>query len=863
MTDARALLELPGVGRVLGGRLGLRTEAAGLPVEVASRLGPGPHRAGDLELRLEIDRGARELTVRPVVANRGARPLGLEAVVVGFHFLPDRPAGLRLLEHGWQSWSPCRTRGLDEPPAPPFPSGAWLRGFHHARGEVPQDRGGWHESHLLSAVGGPAPDAGACVIGVLERGESFGVIYLRREGAGVALEAELVVDARLSPGEVRALEEVRVALGAEVAPLLEEQAERHGRRAGARTAASIGAGWCTWYHFFHAVREQDVLRNLEALAAAREELPVSVVQIDDGYQHAIGDWTRTNERFPRGLEPLAREIRAAGFVPGLWTAPLLVAPDSDLYAAHPEWVLGRAGEPLLGLLHPAWTKDARIFVLDATRAEVLEHLEATFRALREMGFEYHKLDFLYAGAMRAEAADPGVSRAARLRRGLEAVRRGCGDDAFVLGCGCPLGPAVGVVDGMRIGPDVAPRFDPEPAQAIPGIEETQPSTRYAVRSIFARAFLHRRLFVNDPDCLLARRRETELSEGEIRALAAAIAGTGGMVLFSDDLGALDAEDRALVAEVARLAAEVDRAGGARALDPLGPADRPTARAALPGAWLVAAARLADGEELREVPPPPGAGEAVEPLLGSPPRARVAAGRLHIPLAPREGCLLRLPRHLPFAVFCDFDGTFAVQDVGASLALRYAGDRRPALWARFERGELTAWAYNLELLDGIAIPEDELEAFLATVELSPGARELVAWCDRRGIPFRILSDGFDRNLERLRVLTGVPFAYDANRLRYEAGRWRIEPASPDPRCSCGTGLCKRARIEAFRRRHPGVPVVYIGNGRVSDRCGALGSDLIFAKDSLAEVLRAEGVPFVPYQTLAEVLEELERRFAEVG
>ncbi len=858
MKDARALLELPGVGRVLAGALGLRTSTAG-PARTASGLAPGRHRIDDVELRLELDRGARELTARVAVANRGSRPLPLEAVVLGFRFDPETAGPLRLLEHGWQSWSPCRTRGLEGPPAPPFPSGAWLRGFHHARGEVPPDREGWHESHLLSAVGSSPPAGGGCVIGVLERGESFGVIYLRREGEGVAVEAELVVDGELAPGELRPLEEVRVALGRDLAALLEEQAEQHGRRAGARTSASPGSGWCTWYHFFHGVREQDVLRNLEALAALREELPISVVQIDDGYQRAVGDWTRTNEKFPRGLAPLAREIRAAGFVPGIWTAPLLAAPDSDLYAAHPDWVLRRAGEPLLGLLHPAWTPDARIFVLDTTRQEVLQHLEATFRELRQMGFDYHKLDFLYAAAIRGEAADPGPSRAGRLRRGLEAVRRGCGEQAFVLGCGCPLGPAVGVVDAMRIGPDVAPHWDPDPASAIPGIEETQPSTRFAVRSIFARAFLHRRLFINDPDCLLARRRDTALAEGEIRALAAAIAGTGGMVLFSDDLKALDPEDRALVAEVARVAAEVDAAGGARAADPLGDCDRPTALSALPDAWLVAAARLGEGEELRELLLPPGAGEPVRPLLESPPRARVEAGRLRLALGPREGALYRLPRRLPFAVFCDFDGTFAVQDVGATLALRYAGDRRPALWARFERGEITAWEYNLALLDGIAIPEDELEAFLATVQLSPGARELVAWCEREGIPFRILSDGFDRNLERLRVLTGIPFAYDANRLRYEDGRWCIEAAGPDPRCACGTGLCKRARIEAFRRRHPGVPVVYIGNGRVSDRCGALTSELIFAKDSLAEVLRAEGVDFVPYRTLAEVLEELQRRF----
>ena len=44
---------------------------------------------------------------------------------------------------------------------------------------------------------------------------------------------------------------------------------------------------------------------------------------------------------------------------------------------------------------------------------------------------------------------------------------------------------------------------------------------------------------------------------------------------------------------------------------------------------------------------------------------------------------------PLAVFCDYDGTFAKQDVGSTLAKRYAGERRGALWERLSRGELTA------------------------------------------------------------------------------------------------------------------------------------------------------------------------------
>jgi 2-hydroxy-3-keto-5-methylthiopentenyl-1-phosphate phosphatase len=126
-----------------------------------------------------------------------------------------------------------------------------------------------------------------------------------------------------------------------------------------------------------------------------------------------------------------------------------------------------------------------------------------------------------------------------------------------------------------------------------------------------------------------------------------------------------------------------------------------------------------------------------------------------------------------------------------------------------------------------------------------------------VPFRVLSDGFDYNLNRLQVIHDVRFAYDANHLRYEDGRWRIEGAHPNPSCGCGTGTCKRGRIDAFRADHPGAKTVHIGNGRVSDTCGALAADVVFAKDSLALELQKRGVAFEPFETLRDVIPLLQR------
>ena len=175
-------------------------------------------------------------------------------------------------------------------------------------------------------------------------------------------------------------------------------------------------------------------------------------------------------------------------------------------------------KPFNGTFHPIWSESGPVYALDTARDEVQEHLRGLFRELAQLGFDYFKLDFLHVAAMRADSAHPEMTRAARLKVGLQAIRAGVGDQAVLLGCGSPLGPAVGIVDAMRIGPDVAPHWNP-PGDAIPGLEPALPATRSAVRSILSRAWMHRRLWLNDPDCLMVRADDTQLTADEAHTLA--------------------------------------------------------------------------------------------------------------------------------------------------------------------------------------------------------------------------------------------------------------------------------------------------------------------------------------------------------
>ncbi len=144
-----------------------------------------------------------------------------------------------------------------------------------------------------------------------------------------------------------------------------------------------------------------------------------------------------------------------------------------------------------------------------------------------------------------------TTRAAALRQGLELIRSVVGNDVYLLGCGCPLLSAVGLVDAMRVGPDVAPRWSLTSLFAPQSGAESYPlpTTEGVIRSTLLRAWMAPALWANDPDCLLAREAESDLTLAEVQAVASAIALTGGVVMLSDRLSRLTLERLDLAARL--------------------------------------------------------------------------------------------------------------------------------------------------------------------------------------------------------------------------------------------------------------------------------------------------------------------------
>lgn len=302
-----------------------------------------------------------------------------------------------------------------------------------------------------------------------------------------------------------------------------------------RIASTSGIGWCSWYHYFSRVREENILAHLHT------DWPIELVQVDDGYTTAIGDWLSINAKFPHGMKWLADRVREAGHTPGLWLAPFVAVRSAQIVKQHPDWLIRDARHRPV-LVGKGWGEPN--YALDISHPEFEAHLRRIIEtAVHEWGYPYLKLDFLYAAAAPGVRHDATLTRVQALRRGLEIIRQTAGEETVLLGCGSPLGPAIGLVDAMRIGPDIAPEAGPVWTPRYKGIsflfkqETSPPAERNAARNVLNRSGLHRRWWLNDPDCLIVRE-APHRNETETRSWVSLVGLSGGRIVLGDALSGL-------------------------------------------------------------------------------------------------------------------------------------------------------------------------------------------------------------------------------------------------------------------------------------------------------------------------------------
>lgn len=261
-----------------------------------------------------------------------------------------------------------------------------------------------------------------------------------------------------------------------------------GKRLGQKSDRPAPRVWCSWYSLYTAIDEA----TLQCVFKGLGDLPFDVLQVDDGWQISIGDW-EANAKFPSGMKGLAEKIKSTGRQAGLWLAPLIAVESSHLFREHPDWFLHDARGKLVSA---GFNWGDHLFAVDTTHPAALEWLAALMKQVRAWGFDYLKLDFLYAGALPGER-HVDMPREVAYRQGLKMMRAAMGQDAFFLSCGAPILPSLGLCDALRVGPDVSGKWE-DPRDAVLLSNFTTPGTRNAIRTTVNRLWLQP-LIMTDPD----------------------------------------------------------------------------------------------------------------------------------------------------------------------------------------------------------------------------------------------------------------------------------------------------------------------------------------------------------------------------
>jgi alpha-galactosidase len=146
------------------------------------------------------------------------------------------------------------------------------------------------------------------------------------------------------------------------------------------------------YNTWEAVYFDHDEKRLIELAEQAAEVGAERFILDDGWfggrrndKAGLGDWWVSPDIYPHGLHPIVNRVRELGMEFGLWFEPEMVNPDSDLYRAHPDWVLGMDGLDHIPSRHQ--------LTLDLTKSEVTDYLFETISALiTEYQVDYIKWD---------------------------------------------------------------------------------------------------------------------------------------------------------------------------------------------------------------------------------------------------------------------------------------------------------------------------------------------------------------------------------------------------------------------------------------------------------------------------------------
>lgn len=441
----------------------------------------------------------------------------------------DDAAELALLKEGYQSWSYSGALGPNE-----------LQRKPHAKFVVanqenlcnwPTGKKGNHMSEMFFFLGNRKTSQGLFVgqLSPFNQYVEYSVIFGKNKTHTLVIRWDM--DKFCQRDESIALDELVIREG-NCTEMLNSYADRINKDVNVSFIDKMRVGWCSWYYYYTKISYDIIMENLAF--SKNNDIKFDFFQIDDGYQAAVGDWLKLKPTFAGKMKSMTDAIKKDGYIPGLWIAPFICERKSDIFVNHNDWILrNEKGKPTWAGFNPGWS--GIYYALDITHPEVLAYIKEVFRVMKnEWGFDYFKLDFMYAASIPGERYNKNLTRAEVMKMGNDFIRKEVGKETVLLGCGMPIAQAIGYMDAMRVSCDVAPYWT---AKFIEDLfnSDSNLETRGALRNSFVRTFMDKRFWINDPDCLMLRTHNTKLTAPERASLYNGVMTIGGLLVTSDKM----------------------------------------------------------------------------------------------------------------------------------------------------------------------------------------------------------------------------------------------------------------------------------------------------------------------------------------
>ncbi len=293
-------------------------------------------------------------------------------------------------------------------------------------------------------------------------------------------------------------------------------------------------GYTSWYNYYQNINEEIILRDLDALDSR-----FNLFQIDDGYETFVGDWLDVDcKKFPHGLKPIVEKIHKKGYLAGIWLAPFVAETKSKIFQEHQDWF--KLTED--GQLAKCGSNWSGFYALDLDKKEVQEYIKKCLQYYLDLGFDFFKLDFLYASMI---APTYGKSRAMMSDQSYQMLRDIL-KDKLILGCGANCFSSYQKFDYLRVGPDVSLIFDD--VWYMKFMHRERVSTKVTLQNTIYRSIFNNRLFLNDPDVFLLRKDNIRLNEKQKESLLTINALFGSVLMTSDNIATYDEKTKKMLEE---------------------------------------------------------------------------------------------------------------------------------------------------------------------------------------------------------------------------------------------------------------------------------------------------------------------------